>query len=114
MQFLENDDGPSLIIAATNHPKLLDRALFRRFDDVISYELPTIDIAKGILENHLSTFVRTDIDWDPVLDATVGLSQADIARAADEAAKVAVLGGSEEILTSTLLATLSERKAAAL
>jgi SpoVK/Ycf46/Vps4 family AAA+-type ATPase len=114
LQFLENDDGPSLIIAATNHPELLDRALCRRFDDVITYELPTIDIARGILENHLSTFGRTDIDWDPVLDATVGLSQADIARAADEAAKVAVLGGSEEILTSTLLATLSERKAAAL
>src|SRR5580700_7507103 len=85
LQFLENDDGRSLIVAATNHPELLDRALFRRFDDVITYELPTIDIARGILENHLSTFGRTDIDWDPVLDSTVGLSQADIARAADEA-----------------------------
>ncbi len=40
LQFLENDDGPSLIVAATNHPELLDKALFRRFDDVISYELP--------------------------------------------------------------------------
>ena len=35
LQFLENDDGPSLIIAATNHPELLDKALARRFDDVI-------------------------------------------------------------------------------
>lgn len=37
LQFLERDTSESLIIAATNHPKLLDRALFRRFDDIIGY-----------------------------------------------------------------------------
>jgi SpoVK/Ycf46/Vps4 family AAA+-type ATPase len=35
LQFLENDDSDSLIVAATNNPQLLDAALFRRFDDVI-------------------------------------------------------------------------------
>jgi SpoVK/Ycf46/Vps4 family AAA+-type ATPase len=50
---LENDDGPSLIIAATNHPELLDRALSRRFDDVITYSLPDATIARGILEARL-------------------------------------------------------------
>jgi AAA+ superfamily predicted ATPase len=35
LMFLENNQGDSLIIAATNHPNLLDKALFRRFDDVI-------------------------------------------------------------------------------
>lgn len=114
LQFLENDDGPSLIVAATNHPELLDKALFRRFDDVVSYDLPTSDVAQGILENHLATFDRAAIDWGPVLDAASGLSQAEIARAADEAAKVAVLGGSETVLTPSLLATLAERKAAGL
>lgn len=114
LQFLENDDGPSLIVAATNHPELLDKALFRRFDDVIVYDLPTSEIAQGILENHLSTFDRAGVEWGPILDATRGLSQAEIARAADEAAKVAVLGGSERVLTPTLLATLAERRAAVL
>ena len=114
LQFLENDDGHSLIVAATNHPELLDKALFRRFDDVIAYDLPTSEVAQGILENHLSTFDRADLDWGPVLEAALGLSQAEIARAADEAAKVAVLGGSEQVLTPTLLTTLAERKAAAL
>ena len=37
LQFLENDASTSLIVAATNHPKLLDRALFRRFDSVVEY-----------------------------------------------------------------------------
>ena len=56
LQFLENDDGPSLIIAATNHRELLDKAVFRRFDDVITYGLPDTEIARGILEAHLTAF----------------------------------------------------------
>lgn len=112
LQFLENDDGPSLVIAATNHPELLDRALFRRFDDVITYDLPTPEIARGILENRLATFCSKAIEWGDVLHATVGLSQAEIARAADEAAKGAVLGGTNEVLTPMLLAALQERHAA--
>jgi SpoVK/Ycf46/Vps4 family AAA+-type ATPase len=112
LQFLENDDGPSLIVAATNHPELLDRALFRRFDDVIAYDLPTSEIARGIVENRLSTFNIKAVEWSGILDATSGLSQAEIARAADEAAKAAVLTGSNEIGTTTLIAALKERHAA--
>lgn len=112
LQFLENDDGPSLIVAATNHPELLDRALFRRFDDVISYDLPTWEIARGILENRLSTFRLKVDDWNGVAQAMGGLSQAEIARAADEAAKGAVLGGSNDISAAMLLAALQERRAA--
>ena len=51
LQFLEGDDSDSLIIAATNHPELLDPALYRRFDDVIEYSLPDSEIARRILEN---------------------------------------------------------------
>lgn len=112
LQFLENDDGPSLIVAATNHPELLDRALFRRFDDVIAYDLPTSEIARGIVENRLSTFNLKAVEWSGILEATAGLSQAEIARAADEAAKAAVLSGSDEIGTTTLIAALKERHAA--
>lgn len=112
LQFLENDDGPSLIVAATNHPELLDRALFRRFDDVIAYDLPTSEIARGIVENRLSTFNLKAVEWSGILEATAGLSQAEIARAADEAAKAAVLSGSDEIGTTTLISALKERHAA--
>jgi len=112
LQFIENDDGPSLIVAATNHPELLDKALFRRFDDVITYGLPDTKIARGILESHLATFKLKLINWDQVLKATDGLSQAEIARAAEDAAKMAVLGGTENVDQSMLLAALAERKAA--
>lgn len=111
LQFLENDDGPSLIIAATNHPELLDKAVFRRFDDVIAYDLPHPEIARGILESHLTGFDLKDLEWPQVLEAASGLSQAELSRAADESAKVAVLTDTNAIKTLTLLSTLAERRA---
>jgi SpoVK/Ycf46/Vps4 family AAA+-type ATPase len=110
LQFLENDDGPSLIIAATNHPELLDKALYRRFDDVITYSLPNAEVARGILESRLATYSLDNVSWKAVLEAAAGLSQADISRAADEAAKVAVLGGHNSVTTTPLVVALDERK----
>lgn len=111
LQFLENDTGPSLIVAATNHPELLDKALFRRFDDVITYGLPDAGVIKGIIGAHLASF-RLEFEWDALLEAASGLSQAEIARASDEAAKVAVLSDSEFIGTEQMISALSERRAA--
>ncbi|TIN67713.1 MAG: AAA family ATPase, partial [Mesorhizobium sp.] len=56
LQFLEQDDSHSLIIAATNHPELLDRALFRRFDDVIEYAVPDRPIIEALLRARLDRF----------------------------------------------------------
>jgi SpoVK/Ycf46/Vps4 family AAA+-type ATPase len=41
LQMIEQDDSTSVICAATNHPEILDYALFRRFDDVVEYGLPS-------------------------------------------------------------------------
>ena len=48
LQFLEQDDSDSLLIGATNHPQMLDRAMFRRFDAVIEYPLPTSSVVKQL------------------------------------------------------------------
>lgn len=114
LQFLENDDGPSLIIAATNHPELLDKALARRFDDVITYALPNAEVAQGILKARLSQYSIVGISWDRVLESAAGLSQAEITRAADEAAKVAVLSEHNSVTTAALMTALNERKKAVL
>lgn len=112
LQFLEKDDGPSLLVAATNHPEILDKALFRRFDDVIMYGLPTRAVQKGILEARLASFDRSQLDWKEVLSSTARLSQAELTRAADEAAKMAVLKGSAKVTTAALVAALHERASA--
>jgi SpoVK/Ycf46/Vps4 family AAA+-type ATPase len=110
LQFLESDESHSLVVAATNHPELLDPALFRRFDDVIEYTLPTEDIARKILQTRLKIFSTSAVDWSKILEAIAGLSQAEIARAGDEAAKTAVLNGHKRISTADLITALSERQ----
>lgn len=112
LQFLENDESDSLIVAATNHPELLDPALYRRFDDVLQYELPDVEAARDILRARLVLFETEAIDWDRAASEAQGLSQGEIARAADEAAKMAVLDGRSEIQSEDLSASISEKKAA--
>jgi SpoVK/Ycf46/Vps4 family AAA+-type ATPase len=112
LQLLEKDTSQSLIVAATNHSDLLDRALFRRFDDVIEYQLPDSEVAKEILERKLAIFQAGDVEWPRVLPGADGLSHADLARVSEEAAKLAVLSGSTRITTEALLAAIQERRAA--
>ena len=111
LQFLENDESESLIIAATNHPGLLDPALFRRFDDVVNYDLPDPSIAEALLKTRLSGFETQGMGWKDVVKATSGLSQAEISRAADEAAKRAILDDRTLITHDDLLGAIAECKA---
>lgn len=112
LQLLDKDRSPSMIIAATNHPELLDSALFRRFDDVIEYALPDSAVAKAIVTNRLASFETRAVRWKEILDAAKGLCQAELVRACDEAAKEAVLRGSRAITGSNLIRALRERRAA--
>lgn len=111
LQFLEQDDSQSLIVAATNHADLLDRALFRRFDDILEYTLPDAALIERLLKARLAAFTVDRIDWKAVAEAAVGLSHAESTRAADEAAKAAVLDGGITITTEALLAAIAERRA---
>jgi SpoVK/Ycf46/Vps4 family AAA+-type ATPase len=110
LQFLEKDESRGLVVAATNHPELLDPALFRRFDDVIEYSLPDREMTRAILIERLAGFDTTELTWESVLEAAAELSQADVSRAGDEAAKAAVLAGRKRILTPELIEALRERR----
>ena len=110
LQFLEQDRSDSLIVAATNYKNLLDSALFRRFDDVINYALPTRDQIKIIILNRITHFECAIDDWQAVEEGAAGLSQAEIVRACDDAAKLAVLNGTKIIDFETMMTMLRERK----
>jgi SpoVK/Ycf46/Vps4 family AAA+-type ATPase len=112
LQFLEFDDSDSLIVAATNHPQLLDRALFRRFDSVIEYTLPSRSCAEQVLRARLSLLETTTIDWSEVLARTEGLSHGDLARAGEQAAKDAILSDRRHVETAQIIEALEERRAA--
>jgi len=109
LQFLERDDSESIIVAATNFVGMLDDALFRRFDDVIAYELPDKKLVRQLIENRLSTFDLAGIEWEDVSIAARGLSHAEVARACDDAARSAVLSGEGTIRGESLSQALSNR-----
>jgi SpoVK/Ycf46/Vps4 family AAA+-type ATPase len=112
LQFLELDKSESIIVAATNYPKLLDRALFRRFDAVIEYGLPSRDVAEKFMRSRFSLLDASHVEWAKVLTATEGLSHADLARACEHAAKNAILAHHTRVETSEIIAALDERRAA--
>ena len=53
LQMIEQDDSHSIVMAATNHPGILDRALFRRFDDILHFEMPDIPQIAELLKTRL-------------------------------------------------------------
>jgi SpoVK/Ycf46/Vps4 family AAA+-type ATPase len=112
LQMVEQDGSDSIIIAATNHPSLLDRALFRRFDDIIQYALPKRDEAVAALKAKIAGIKPgTRIRWENLASRVDGLSYADITRAAEDALKHALIEG--RALTHTdLSSALAERQAA--
>ena len=109
LQFIERDESDSFILAATNHPEVLDHALFRRFDDVIQFDLPDKTTVIRVLQTKLMSFAKGDIVWEQVAKAAVGRSYADITRACEEAAKEMVLNDRHTITTEDLMCALSER-----
>jgi SpoVK/Ycf46/Vps4 family AAA+-type ATPase len=111
LQFLEQDESDSLIIAATNHPQLLDRAVFRRFDAVIQYGLPSKAAAESVMRSRLALLDTLHVSWPTVVAAAEGLSHAEIARACEQAAKNVILEHQTAVHTATLVATLEERRA---
>lgn len=91
LQFIEQDASDSLIVAATNCPDLLDRALFRRFDDVLQYALPSKNARERLIGNTLGAFISRSFGWKLALAESEGLSSADIDLACRDALKNAVL-----------------------
>ena len=109
LQFLEKEDSDSIVMAATNFAQMLDGALFRRFDDVIQYALPSDDDKKLLIQNRLALFGAEHIDWPVVVKAASGLSHAEIVRACEEAAKDAVLADESKVSTVRLQRSLAGR-----
>lgn len=105
LQFMDADRSASLLIAATNHAELLDRAIFRRFDVVLAFEPPSEDALAQLIQLRLpkqrlpKQFVRA------LATRASGLSFADAARACDDAVRTMVLRGEMQLREDTLAAS---------
>jgi SpoVK/Ycf46/Vps4 family AAA+-type ATPase len=95
LQFIEQDSSQSIIIAATNNPKILDQALFRRFDDVLHYAIPTKNEVQRMFRIKLGSFDPKFKVSEQNIDIASSLSHAEISRVCEDAIKEAILNESK-------------------
>lgn len=113
LQMIEQDRSHSLVIAATNHPDLLDPALFRRFDDVLHYDLPKRPQIVELLRTRLSGSTAKRIRWASLAETAEGLNYAEVTRAANEVLKDALIRRRTRVGESDIRIMLEERKSIA-
>jgi AAA+ superfamily predicted ATPase len=90
---------------------MLDQALFRRFDDVLHYSLPTSNEIVVLLQYKLSGSPVTIHITDEIIHIANGLSHAEIARACEDFKKTAILSNGK-VDQHTLIRMLSDRVSA--
>jgi len=96
MLMLENYEGDSVIIASTNHPHLLDIGVWRRFDEIVFFDLPDKEMRKKIFDKYLKVLKKNkNFNIDKLSDETEGFSGADIEQVCLEALKTAILRGED-------------------
>lgn len=108
--FVENHRGNSVLVAATNHGHLLDRALFRRFDDLIELGLPNAELAKRTYRERLTGQASKRLNYARFAKASEGLSFAEITRVCEEAIKEMLLHDRKSLTTEAILRIISERR----
>ncbi len=109
LMFIEQDNSTGLIIAATNHPQSLDYALFRRFDELLEFDLPTRELIVKTLKTKLASCECMKVDFEKLADAAQGLSYAEITQACDEAIKEIIINNRKCVTTADVLAPISDR-----
>lgn len=98
LNVLEDYEGPGIIIATTNLEGSIDRALFRRFDDIIEMPKPGKSEITEILKSTLGSIKTSkDIKWSVLAGKMVGFSAALIVKIANDAAKLSVIKGNDSV-----------------
>lgn len=111
LTFMEEPNATdSLVIAATNHVEILDSALARRFDEVVAYDLPDAEGAKALIQRRLGRFKLSAKAWASVVSDIEGLSQGELARAADAVVKTAILEDAKSASPDVLRRALRDRQ----
>jgi SpoVK/Ycf46/Vps4 family AAA+-type ATPase len=110
LQFMEEPNATdSVVVCATNHPELLDRALLRRFDVVLEFDAPTDEQIRAIVKVHLQPLKFPKLAWKAIVTAAHGLSQSEIVQAVEDAVKTAILDERKSVSTEEIVQRLKER-----
>ena len=93
LQLLDNFDGRSLLLAATNFEQALDPALWRRFDEVVRFDRPTGPQIDELLKKRLATVRNSKVSAKRYVGQLEGATFADIDRIATDVLKSCALDG---------------------
>jgi SpoVK/Ycf46/Vps4 family AAA+-type ATPase len=94
LNVLEDFNGPGLIIATTNLEGVIDKAIFRRFDDIIELPKPAKNEIRLILKSTLASIKSDkDLSWNDIAGRLEGFSSALVVKVATDAAKFSVIQG---------------------
>jgi SpoVK/Ycf46/Vps4 family AAA+-type ATPase len=96
-----------LLIAATNHPQLLDYAVWRRFDKVLNFPLPDAEMRRSIMDKVLSR-IDADVDTYELAELTDGYSGSDLRLVIREAVLDALLEDRKKITQDDLLRSIND------
>ncbi len=110
LQMIEQDHSNSVIICATNHAEILDYALFRRFDDVIQYQLPSKNEIITLFKNKLSPYVTKRFPWTKLATNAEGLSSAEVTLAAEDAIKELLIHDLSNIKLEMIQTAINDRR----
>lgn len=110
LQLLDAFEGENIIIAATNHEKLLDKALWRRFDEVLFFPHPTTPEARMVLNMKLRNFPQQGLNLSRAAKKLIGFSHADIESVCLDAVKSAIVQDYDAVTQDLLDIAISRRK----
>jgi SpoVK/Ycf46/Vps4 family AAA+-type ATPase len=110
LQMIDNHSSESIIICATNHQHLLDPALWRRFDDIILFDIPNKENRIKLIKRNLRSVRTTSMDYHLLADNMKGMSPADIEMVCLNAIKRNILDNKGTISMDDINKQLSNQK----
>lgn len=110
LQIMDNFDGRSLVIAATNFEQVLDFAVWRRFDQVVRFERPQDDQLLLVIRKRLAPLHFQDSQLDELVKTLAGSSYADAERVCFDIRKSCVLLNDRQVKNQDLEDAISRHK----
>lgn len=108
LQFIEDDQSHGLIIATTNFSSILDRAILRRFDELIAFDVMSIEELTELTICKLKEFTTKPLDFVRIFAAAPSLGHADLCAVLAHVCKDHVLNGTP-IDTTCIVTGIKER-----
>lgn len=102
LQMVDKYRGPSILIAATNHPGLLDPALWRRFDEVLTFAMPSVHELRRVLRLRLRSTPHSGVNIERYAGALKGYPHAAAEKLAIDARRSAVIDGRSAVTEADL------------